>query len=174
MITWESPRSWQPKEALTARRFNRDIHDKIEYLDNRPSDNVMVPVQGANTNTTSTVMVAVNDALLKRTVETQGGDLLVAFHTPPMANSAAGGYVHLDLFIDDSYYLSSGTATALVNGILSVVSIAGYRRMIVPINVIVPIETPGEHTVSLHWRASGSTVVVYFSATPSYLAVMEV
>ena len=173
-MTWTPPRSWQPKEALTAQRFNQEIHDKIDALNHRPGDSITIPILGGDEATTSTTFVAIDDALFKRTVTTQGGDLILLATLPRVATSDDLVEVYFDIYVDGSYYLSSGSGTPRDTGLTANAMSLSTLSAMVQIHTLIPISSVGIHTVSLHWRVASDTGTIYTTQTQGHMLVMEV
>jgi hypothetical protein len=151
---WLVPKNWKAGEALLPAKLNSYIGGQNDFLRYR---NRVICTDTSNYNVTSGTLTALADNVYLTPFEVkQGEDLLVSFDLSATIN-AISNFVWFDLFIDDSYYLSSGTATALTRGIgVLYPNEAAIAQKIIGRRLISGLST-GAHTFSLHAARSAGT-----------------
>ena len=169
-MSWKLPRDWKQQEALTAIKLNTEIRDKMIYLFDKP--HTVLTVRDVNYTTTSTSWVTVDDRVFTLNVETFGGDVIVELHGLVDTNSGVQR-VDLDLWIDDSYYLSSGAATPNSFGFASSQGrFTGSDRTLAGFKVLTNLPA-GIHKFQLRWKVSGATGTLRTVDVPLQLVVRE-
>lgn len=167
---WTNPRQWEAGEQTTSDKMI-EISDSMEWLKDRPLQTIALRDSSNLTVTMPTptsVQYAVSDALLTLTVETAKANERVRFDArwEWSVNVAAGNQHGIDILMDDTTWVSSGTATPKTYGFYTVNSVVGsgvlqnlsfHKYFIVP--------TAGIHTFKLRMIAYiAQTVTLYCAA----------
>lgn len=127
-MTWNDPVTWQTGDTLSAYTFNEQIRDNQKHLLTRPhtfvkvggqANEIIVPIQTTN-------FVPIDNNLFTLNLEHYSNfvDLYFNIH---LRKTNQGNVNYIDIFIDNSIYLSSGTNTPLSRGIMGG-SITGSRQ----------------------------------------------
>ena len=154
--TWTDPKIFAETNNVNSVVLNRYLSENMRYLFKRPRDIVTLRDVGIYT-TTSTSFVAIDtDALrLNITLQTQA-DLNFWVNTA-MSNTNSGATWTLDILMDGTTYLSSGTGTPLNRGLaLSNAGGANYNDM-VGLNYIEEDVSAGLHFFDLYWKVNSGT-----------------
>ena len=140
------------------------------YLFDKP--HTILTVRDVTYTTTSTSWIAVDDRVFTLSVETFGGDVIVELHG--LVDTNTGVYrVDLDLWIDDNYYLSSGTATPNSFGFASSQGrFSGSDRTLAGFKVLTNLSA-GVHKFQLRWKVGGQTGAIRTVDVPLQLVVRE-
>lgn len=164
-LLWTSPRTFIAGKALTASQMN-EISNNASYLYTRPNKICTIRGTGANYTTVSTTFVDVDAVLLGGSLETSGGMLEINI-LGTVSNTAIATVTCFDVFMDNTTYLSSLTATALTNGIWQhKAQQVTYQDSIraTPYRIEIGGVAAGVHTFTLRWRATANTSTLYTTA----------
>ncbi len=151
---WFQPKTWKAGEALTPALLNRFIGDQNDFLRYRNRVSALNTTAYAPAVAT---LAALDDTVFRLSFYVNQGEDVRLILGIDYTLSLVTTYMFADVWVDDSYYLSSGTATPLTRGIVVatpyVASAQDYIRYSFPIT---GLET-GTHTFSLHMaRAAGT------------------
>lgn len=163
-MAWTTPITWSIRDAITMVKLNAQLRDNLNFLHARPSSVVTVNGGGSNLTTTSLTMVAVDDAQFTLTLAVNSGENVDLWINGVMGGSAANINNMVDVIVDDTNYISSGSGTPLafglwyngaatsatINGIVGRVTLGGLSA--------------GTHTFKLRWMVSSAgTGTLYLS-----------
>lgn len=156
-MSWTNPKTWVLNEALTASDLNTYVRDNFSYLLNRPADIFTGSASDRTLVTiTSTTPVAVNNV---NTLSINIASTRVEIWVFARVAIDATRLGRLDVFVDNSYYVSSLTSTALTNGLWAdrAISANGPKASF---KVILDGLTPGTHTFQLRaWVNAGQIII---------------
>lgn len=166
-LLWTAPREWEAGEGITATKMNAISNDLL-YLFDRPSAMVNIRANGAaNVTTTSTTWTAVDDNQFTLTLEISSQAQLETSIAAMVSHSVLGGYVNMDVIVDDTTYLSSLTGTPAAGGLWTTRGLVAGA----PIAMGCPIRIPagsfaaGVHTFKLRWKiVTAGTGTLYLTA----------
>lgn len=150
-MNYLKPKTWRAGEALSPAKLNTYIGDQNDFLRYRN-----VEIKSGLTWNNATSLAANNDNTLKaHFIVQEDEDILLTYML--RFQHTVTGVVYADFYIDDTYYLSSGTATPLTNGAcVGSANAAAIPTELLYRKLITGLEA-GAHTVSVHGaRASGT------------------
>lgn len=153
---WTPPATWTGS-LITVNRLNEQIRDNLEFLKDPPSASYEAD-EGSNYTTTSSSFVDVDSTNLSLTIETAGGDVLIAFHGT-VTRSASGGIVRFDVDVD-------GTRVASDDGIIAAEPVTGAGMPVSFVRYVTGL-SPGSHTFKLQWKINTGTATLYAGAGTS-------
>jgi len=160
---------WKDGEALTADLMNTAVRDEVRTLFRRPRVTKVIPGQTTLTNTT---FKPVDDSKYKFELTTFGGDILILLTGSWRAVYPNAG--RMDLFVDDTYYLSSLTSTPLSWGWGLMVAPAGTIYLPLPGIGLLENMSAGKHTLSIHALADAGTVYIGRTTGSVVFTAMEI
>ncbi len=166
MADWIDPREWVVGEGITATKLN-EISESINYVHDKPKSIVTIFGSGADLTTTSTTIVAVDDAQFTLSLQVIAGESVVVALVVDTTGSTTNINPVYDVIIDDTTYVSSNTATPLTAGLwtrytpTAATSVSGLPAAPVIITGLVA----GVHTFKLRWKVSAAgTATLYLNA----------
>lgn len=172
-LLWTQPRNWITREPITKEKLNA-ISDDLLYLFN-PSFQMVTITNGTNQTTASTTMVDLDAASYGLTVELTGSRAVNVEMSGMWSQATLAAFVYLDVFIDNSIYLSSLTATPLSTGLtfaqayVAAAYSATHMKRTIPAGFL----SAGVHTFKPRWRVSGGTGTWYEATVHSQFKVGE-
>lgn len=167
---WVAPRVWAKAERMTSVKM-QEVSNALEWLKDRPYAVARVTGQGANITqacTGNTNFFAANDTLyaLSLTTAVANEKVLVMFRSHWSTSGAIASQMNWDVLLDDTNYLSSGTATPTPGGIHHLSSV-GAAAVIQPFFCwgIFTIPTAGIHTLKLRIAGTNATTITLYQAS---------
>lgn len=113
-MSWTDPITWVFRQVLSATLLNQQIRDNMDYLKSPPLE--VAELGSSNQTGISTTWVKVTNSDLTITLPVNG--VLEFAWRITFAHSVANNHVAIDIFdVDNSIYLSSGTATPATGGL---------------------------------------------------------
>lgn len=164
-LLWTTPRTWKANDVITKERLNA-ISNDLTYLLNPSKGLVTVRGTGTNQTNASTTFVDLDLSTYALSVEITGSrDVNVALQGI-CSNATLAAITLFDIFIDNSIYLSSLTATALTQGVWETTQYVAANIIPVRFNLIVPAGTlsAGVHVFQPRWRVGSGTATWYETA----------
>ena len=164
-LLWTTPREWTTNDPVTKEKLNA-ISDDLSYLLAPSRGLVTVRGTGANQTTASTTLSDLDLSTFGLSVELTGvRDIKVKFQGL-MSNATLAAVTVFDVFMDNTTYLSSLTATALTNGIWSATQYVAAHIIPVRFEVLIPagVLAAGVHTFQPRWRVTAGTTTFYEAA----------
>jgi hypothetical protein len=146
---WRTPKNWKAGEALTPLKLNTYVSSQFDYLRYR---NPVACEDSTGIVLSSTTLIELSYATLKLITEVQDNeDLLIETRMWYRADSFGSSRIlFFDFFVDDTYYLSSGTPTAKTRGVMESQPNETNQLQVLTYRTIVQGLTQGEHTFSLY------------------------
>lgn len=169
--TWHEPKSWNSGENVTIGKLNKYVKDRTQQLYDR---NYVYanPVYGASLTTVSTTFVTIDsDGLFKLHLKTEGNDVNLSFLATMFTVSVNGSFSYLDFKVDDDYFVSSLTSTALSDGCFNAKYNAS-QPMGMYFNVLVRDLDAGWHSFEPFFKTSsaGSAAAIAFNSQIQFVA----
>lgn len=157
-LLWTLPKDWSAKDPITKEELNK-ISDDLRYLYNPSRGIVTVRGTGTNATVTSTSFVDLDAATYSLSVELSGGRDAYVEMQGQLHNATVGAFVYLDVFIDNSIYLSTLTGTPGAWGVWLQSQFVASSHMAVAFKHVIPAGTlsAGVHTFKPRWRVSAGT-----------------
>ncbi len=154
---WITPKNWKAGEALLPSKLNVYIGAQNDFLRYR---NRYTANDTTGFNVTSGSLVALNDNLYRVEFEVkQNEDLLVSLDLFATINAVTNS-IWFDIYIDDDYYLSSGTATALTRGLGQMMPNEAALSQRFKCRKLIAGLSTGVHSISLHAARNAGTQTV--------------
>lgn len=158
---WTTPIDWETQDAITAEKLNA-ISDNLQYLMTPNFGVATMRGTGSNQTTASGTFVDLDPATYSLDVELTGLRAVKFSLLGIITHSVGGSSVRFDVLIDGTTYLSSLTATPLVNGVSVLTLPAGelptvYFEVIVPAGVI----AAGRRNFRPVWSTTAATATWY-------------
>jgi hypothetical protein len=151
---WLNPKNWKAGEALLPAKLNVYIGAQNDFLRYR---NRVTATDATGFAPASTTLTALAENVFRILFEVkQGEDLLVTLDLFATINAITNS-VWVDIFIDDTYYLSSGTATPLTRGIAQLLPNEAAMKQNFKIRKLITGLTAGAHSFSLHGARNAGT-----------------
>lgn len=155
-MSWNTPKTWISKDELTTETFNKELYENMLYLFKPPRDE---ETNRQDTfflfTTTSTTPVAPTGVkVLSINIVT---DSVEIWWSGNIAADSANRIVRADVWVDNSYYLSSLTGTQLTEGIWAeqLINSGTVRKFVW--KVVLDGLAPGTHTFQLRvWISAGT------------------
>lgn len=168
MVTWVAPRTWATLEQITATLLNQELRDQLLFLKTPPKSLVTIR-NGTTLTTTSTTIVAVDDAQFTLQLVTFGGDIEIWFLGSIL--NASGSTARFDVLMDGTTYLSSLTGTNLSGGLVNFGILAG-GGMNASFRVTITGQAAGSHDFKLrYWTSAGTLSLVMTNAVVQFGAI---
>lgn len=159
---WTAPITYKYKQVMSAALSNEQLRDNLEYLKMKPRNYSELGGVASDVPTLTTSLLAVNDLNWTCTITTVEANEEVFVYYQALVNLATGSQLLiLDVLMDNTNYLSSGTPTALTNGIASILHASTsnhwgtFRKRVV-------VASAGTHTFKLRARVSATGCVATF------------
>lgn len=170
-VDWAGSKTWRAGENITEGALNLHIENKMKWLYGKNVN--FVRKSGTSYSTTSTTFVPVGAEDIKTYLVTEGNDIMVRLCLTPFPNGLASRLCYFDILVDDSYYISSLTATPLTDGLANYQSNVGFPHTI-SIEALLTEMDAGLHTFVLYYKTSAADTPASVAAnTPTLLMVEE-
>lgn len=163
---WTAPITYKYKQVMSAALSNEQLRDNLEYLKMKPRTYAPLALVTNDVLAATTTYQAVNDLNWAVSIATSEANEEVFVYFQCLISLSAGTpqALLLDVLVDNTNYLSSGTPTPITNGVgfflfatTSATSWGFRKRLIIP--------TIGTHTFKLRARvAVTSCNVTFFTA----------
>ena len=162
---------WKDGEALTEALLNAEIRDRARELFHRPRVTKVFEIGPSPVQQVNTTALSVNRDQFRVELETNGGNLLVLLTGSWLVEDTTAGRV--DIFIDDTIYMSSMRASPLSWG--WGVGAGGVDAvMALPVIGYIKGLLAGRHTFALHSWSPGGYVQIGTPDSALVMTVMEV
>lgn len=169
MVTWVTPRTWVTLDQITATRLNSELRDQLSFLKTPPRSVVTIR-NATNITTASTSVTQVDDAQFTLQLTTFGGDVRVWFLGQIL--NASASVARLDVLMDGTTYLSSGTGTPLTSGMLQMTIAAGFGNN-GAFTFLVQNLPAGTHDFKLRWWVSAGTLTLVMAQQAVQFGAIE-
>lgn len=164
---WISPRVWDIGELVDDLKM-QEVSNALEWLKDRPFDQKLLINTGANTVQAVTGVgnwFAIDDANLTLNISTVSANerVKVTFDLIFSTSGAASSGIWWDVLVDDTYYLSSGTATSSTIGLgiyFSTMAAAGVQRIF--FEAYGNILAAGAHTLKVRFGGTNATTITIY------------
>lgn len=163
-MSWTTPITWAIRDAITMAKLNSQLRDNLSYLFARPSSKVTILGTGTNLTTTSTTMVAVDDAQFTLTLTIATGEDVELWINGVTGGSATNINAIMDVIIDDTNFVSSGNTSDLAFGLWYTGHPASPLLTGLRGRILVSGLAAGTHTFKLRWKVSSAgTITLYLN-----------
>lgn len=176
-VDWFTPNDWLTREKVTASDFNEQIKSNIQWLFEK--NLVVVQRSGiadlttTNTvapSTTPTVSYIINTVYMNKASQ----DTSVRFmFDGNIINSGANNKTYFDIIVDQTYFLSTGTATPRTNGMAVVTTQINARPLWVSFQRFLEGITAGSRRFDFVWWCSGGTSTINYTNTMAQFSAEE-
>lgn len=157
-LLWTTPRQWETNDPITEEKLN-EISDDLTYLYSPSVGLVTIRGTGTNQTYTSLTPVDLDPANYTLNVELNGSRAVNIELLGAVGNSSLAALTKLDVFIDNTTYLSSLTGTFLVSGVWVATQYVAANIIPVQFKIKLPanILSAGFHTfVPRIWVTAGT------------------
>ena len=165
---WTDPKLWEVGDPITEVEMNA-ISDNLNWLQDRP---MMIKEGNAFGNKTivlsTTVWQAIDDTNFTLTLETShvNDDVLFTGDWCWSSNGVQGTQHYYDILVDDTYYISSGTATPNAKG-KRIATNPVNSNIVMNYSLMIHYKQPtvGVHTYKLRVLGSTAATVIWYNQT---------
>lgn len=155
--TWLEPKTWKAGEGLTPSKLNTYLRNQLNYLRYRnraeASDTTDVSISGATVSAVDDNKFKISHSVAKN------ADVLLRF-VGQFQGSSVNNDLRFDIFVDNSYYVSSLAASPLTRGLWVVGCYTINTDQALDFKWSLQGLSEGAHTFSLHaWRSAGTFTI---------------
>lgn len=172
-MSYTIPKTWKT-EGLTPPKLNTYISDNMYYL--RYRNRVSVTYSAADIAITVATLAPVNDSFFRLTLNvTENADLKLMIRVGIEKTLNLDSPIFFDIWTDDSYYLSSRTATALARGLFSKSVQSATANAVEATYFEYPLRglSAGVHTFSLHAARPLTDAILGCTLVPLIMEIEE-
>lgn len=176
-VDWFTPTDWLTREKVTASDFNEQIKSNIQWLFEK---NLIVVQRSGITDltTTNTALPSTTPAAsyIINTVymDKASQDTSVRFmFDGNVFNSSSGNETYFDIIVDQTYFLSSGTATPNTKGMAVVTSQNNARPIWISFQRFLEGVTVGSRRFDFVWWHSAGTSTINYTNTMAQFSAEE-
>lgn len=157
-VSWTDPKDWLNVTKVTADNFNEQIADNFRWLFEK---NIAVALRAGiadltNVNTTAPT-VSVHDTVFELQLEKEADTSILMTFSGNVSNSLNLGKTRFDILVDNSYFVSSGTATPLSEGLWFQQFPTAARVVSMQAQRFIANVPDGLHNFKLVWWVSSGT-----------------
>jgi glycogen debranching enzyme len=173
-MAWTPPKVFEETNNVNSTVLNQYLSDNDRYLFRRPRHIINLRDTG-NFTTTSSSFVVVDSTTLRLSVTVQAeADYRIWLNGGFNVNNSNIRQTKWDILQDNTTYLSSGTGTALTNGLSLITNSAtSSGRNLVHLDHVIENLSAGTHFFDLYYAISASTLVLYTNPRLQF-GIMEV
>lgn len=176
-VDWFTPNDWLTREKVTADDFNEQIKSNIQWLFEK---NILVIQRAGITDLTTTNTVAPSTTPVASYIintiffDKDDQDSSIRFHFDGnVFNTSAANETYFDIIVDQTYFLSTGTATPLTKGMAYVTTQLPSRPLLASFARYLEGVTAGTRRFDLVWWCSGGTSTLNYTNTMVQFSVEE-
>jgi hypothetical protein len=169
---WHEPQEWLEGEKLTAQEMIEQLKDNLTFLFEKNFD--VVQVSGVSDyQTTSTTVTPVSNTLVL-TIRKYDIDTLVRLAlNASVYSGTASAFIYFDVWIDGTYYASSGTSTPAAAGLVRYQQDTASVVAQLSLEAYIPDIDEGQHTFVLVWWVSAGTGTINVTNTIAQFSAEE-
>lgn len=167
---WVSPRIWGIGELVDDLKM-QEVSNALDWLKDRPFDQKVVANTGANFTQAVTGLgnwFAVDDAAFTLNIGTANANerVRVSLDFIFSTTGALGTYIFWDVYVDNTYFGSTGTASSPQSGLGLHYSVgAAGTQQHVNFEAFITILAAGDHTLKLRMGGSNTTTLTVYKSS---------
>lgn len=167
---WNSPKNWRGGEVLTTSKLNKQLRNNLLRLHEK---NYIIGGEGYTTNYVygTNTFKELNSSIYKLRLKTIGGAIRLSFMATTY-HSVSAGRVYFDIKVDDDYFVSSLTPTALTDGLWRRQSLTNTPMTNTYEHILSDLEA-GWHDFEIWWKANTANGVVWAESSVVQFMVEE-
>lgn len=168
---WAGSKVWKAGGNVVEGNVDTHIVGKLTYLNEKNVSYNRYEAGVGNITTTATTFTATG---IFTSLLTEGNDILTRINLVQFESNVANRIVYLDILVDDSYYLSSLTATPLTDGLCAMQQNGSLPVNMYLENILTDIDA-GWHKFEIYFKSSNAdaTVTLWTANVPALLLVEE-